>query len=223
MLEYYQIAHDGQSEIEIKGSKFICHLKRVETVDEAQQFISEIKKIHKKATHNCSAYLIGEQDNIQKTHDDGEPSGTAGVPILDVLKKNNLHFIACVVTRYFGGIKLGAGGLIRAYGSSVSHALKELGIILHTKQKIIAMSVDYTLSGKFEHFLTHAPITLIDTVYTDKVTYHIGVLTKNYTDFVQQISDNFHNKLHPQEIDEIYIDLPIAQNEDYLKAIDTIA
>lgn len=223
MLEYYQIAKDGQSEIEIKGSRFICHLKRVDTVEAANNFIASIKKEHKKATHNCSAYLIGEQDNIQKAHDDGEPSGTAGVPMLEVLKKNQLHFIACVVTRYFGGTKLGAGGLIRAYSSSVSHALNEIGIILHAKQKILMVDVDYTLSGKFEYFLKNSTYILQNTTYTNTITYQIGVLAKEFETFTTELVDNFKNKLVAVEIDEIYIDLPVQQNKIDLQTLEDIS
>ncbi|PDM36799.1 YigZ family protein, partial [Bacillus cereus] len=100
----------------IQKSRFICYVSRATTEEEAQEFIQKIQKQNWNATHNCSAYLIGEQDQIQKANDDGEPSGTAGVPMLEVLKKRGLKDTVVVVTRYFGGIKLGAGGLIRAYG-----------------------------------------------------------------------------------------------------------
>ena len=128
LTTYHTIAKSGVSEIVIKGSRFICSLKRVHSEDEAKAFIQAVKKEHWKATHNCSAYLIGDQNEIQRAHDDGEPSGTAGVPMLEVLKKNDLRYVAAVVTRYFGGTKLGAGGLIRAYSRSVSTALKDIGI-----------------------------------------------------------------------------------------------
>ena len=127
MLEFYKtISQEGQEEIIIKGSRFICSLKRVTDEEEAKAFIQGVKKEHWKATHNCSAYLIGDTNHIQRAHDDGEPSGTAGVPMLEVLKKNDLRYVAAVVTRYFGGTKLGAGGLIRAYGKSVSSALRSI-------------------------------------------------------------------------------------------------
>src|SRR5699024_10060695 len=114
----------------IQKSRFIGYVKRVETEENALAFIDEIKKKHHDATHNCSAYLIGEHDQIQKANDDGEPTGTAGVPILEVLKKKKLKDTAVVVTRYFGGVKLGAGGLIRAYGSTTSKAINATGIVV---------------------------------------------------------------------------------------------
>lgn len=110
MLEKYKtIKENGVHEIEIKGSRFIAHFSRVKDEEEALEFIQTIKKEHWKATHNCSSFLIGENDQVQRAMDDGEPSGTAGVPMLEVLKKNELKDIAVVVTRYFGGTKLGAG------------------------------------------------------------------------------------------------------------------
>src|SRR5690625_2171584 len=132
----------------IQKSRFIGHIKRTETEEEAQEFIRQIKKEHSQATHNCSAYLIGEYDQIQKANDDGEPSGTAGIPMLEVLKKNELKDTTVVVTRYYGGIKLGAGGLIRAYSKSTSTALQENGIVERQLMKHIAVTVDYHLLGK---------------------------------------------------------------------------
>jgi uncharacterized YigZ family protein len=121
--------------------------------EEAQEFIQKIKKQHWNATHNCSAYLIGETDHIQKANDDGEPSGTAGVPVLEVLKKRGLKDTCAVVTRYFGGIKLGAGGLIRAYGKSVSEGLNHIGVTERKLMRIMHTSADYTWLGKIENEL----------------------------------------------------------------------
>ncbi len=126
LSHYYTVKESGTHEITIQRSRFIAHISRAETESEAQEFIQAIKKKYWDATHNCSAYLIGENDQIQKANDDGEPSGTAGVPILEVLKKRKLKDTVVVVTRYFGGIKLGAGGLIRAYGKSTSEGLNNV-------------------------------------------------------------------------------------------------
>lgn len=114
LSNYYTVKQEDFDQLIIQKSRFIGYVKRVETEEEAQEFIQTIKKKHHDATHNCSAYMVGEHNQIQKANDDGEPSGTAGVPILEVLKKQDLKDTVVVVTRYFGGIKLGAGGLIRA-------------------------------------------------------------------------------------------------------------
>ena len=125
-MEYRTIRQDGQAQEEIKKSRFICHAKRVYSEEEARDFIAAIKKEHYKATHNCSAFIVGEKSEIKRTSDDGEPSGTAGVPMLGVMENHQVTNVCFVVTRYFGGIKLGAGGLIRAYAGSVALAIKEL-------------------------------------------------------------------------------------------------
>lgn len=122
----YTISRDYRKEIVIKKSRFICSLKKVHSEAEAQEFIKAVKKEFWDATHNCSAYIV--DDLAQRSSDDGEPSGTAGIPMLEVLRKNGLTETAAVVTRYFGGIKLGAGGLVRAYSGSVAGAVKEAGL-----------------------------------------------------------------------------------------------
>lgn len=127
-MKLYTIVRDYQHEIIIEKSRFICTLKKVSTEEEAQDFIKETRKKYWDATHNCSAYIVGENTAAQRSNDDGEPSGTAGLPMLEVLRKNNLHNVAAVVTRYFGGVKLGAGGLIRAYTNSVAEAVEKTGI-----------------------------------------------------------------------------------------------
>lgn len=190
VLESYQtIAQNGQHEIVIRGSRFICTLERVETEDEAKEFINRIKKEHWKATHNCSAYLIGDRDEIQRAHDDGEPSGTAGVPMLEVLKKNELHYVAAVVTRYFGGTKLGAGGLIRAYSKSVSTALREMGIVKRSIQLPITCTVSYSASGKLENQLLQSDYVLLHTDYTDQVAFHVGVPSAEVETFQAEMVD----------------------------------
>ena len=169
LSSYYTVAGFGEHEIVIQKSRFICYINRAKTEKEAQEFINTIKKKHWDATHNCSAYLIGEHDQIQKANDDGEPSGTAGVPMLEVLKKKQLKDTVVVVTRYFGGIKLGAGGLIRAYGKAVSEAIDHVGIIERKLMKIIRTTFDYSFLGKIENELRSSVYKLKDIYYTDHV------------------------------------------------------
>ena len=175
MENYRTIKENGIHEIDIKKSRFICHLKRVKTEEEAVAFIDEIKKEHWKATHNCSAYTLGMNNEIQRAHDDGEPSGTAGVPMLEIFLKRDLKNVATVVTRYFGGVKLGAGGLIRAYGGAVNEAVKEIGMIERQLQLLIDVTVSYSLSGGVEHSLRQANYTVQDTSYAENVTFHCVV------------------------------------------------
>ena len=168
-MEFRTIKEDGQVQEEIKKSRFICHAKRVYSEEEARDFITAIKKEHYKATHNCSAFIIGERSEIKRTSDDGEPSGTAGVPMLGVLENHNLTNICVVVTRYFGGIKLGAGGLIRAYAGSVALAVKEIGIIEIKEQVGIAIQMSYTQYQEYNNFLKEHTLMELDTNFTDQV------------------------------------------------------
>jgi uncharacterized YigZ family protein len=172
---YYTVKQEGEHEIIIQKSRFIAQIKRAESEHEAQEFIQTIKKKHWNATHNCSAYLIGEHDHIQKANDDGEPSGTAGVPILEVLKKKNLKNTVVVVTRYFGGIKLGAGGLIRAYGKATSEGLDEVGIVERLQVQIIKLSIDYTWLGKLEKEIRNSEFLIKEIHYLDIVTIEVFV------------------------------------------------
>ncbi|MBI5974057.1 YigZ family protein [Staphylococcus canis] len=169
----------------INKSRFIAHIKPVFTEDEAKAFIDEKKKEHREATHNCSAYTIGDTMHIQKASDDGEPSGTAGVPMLEMLKKLDIHNAAVVVTRYFGGIKLGTGGLIRAYGGAVRDVIQDIGRVELRPAIPAQVTIDYDLTGKFEYELQSTDFLLRDTVYTDRVTYHIDVIQEDYEQFIQ--------------------------------------
>jgi uncharacterized YigZ family protein len=166
---YLTVKQSGEHEINIQRSRFIAHITRVESEQEAQAFIQSIKKLYWDASHNCSAYLIGEHDQIQKANDDGEPSGTAGVPILEVLKKRKLKDTAVVITRYFGGIKLGAGGLIRAYGKATSEGLDATGIVQRKLSQIIHVKIDYTWLGKIEKELRASDYKIKEIHYLDTV------------------------------------------------------
>ena len=168
-MEYRTIKEDGQVQEEIKKSRFICHAKRVYSEEEARDFITAIKKEHYKATHNCSAFIVGERSEIKRTSDDGEPSGTAGVPMLGVLENHNLTNICVVVTRYFGGIKLGAGGLIRAYAGNVALAVKEIGIIEIKEQAGIQIHMTYAQYQEYGNFLKEHNLIELETNFTDQV------------------------------------------------------
>ncbi|MGM0792324.1 MAG: YigZ family protein [Bacillota bacterium] len=172
---YKTVKGFAEHEIIIQKSRFIAHISRAETEEEALAFIQEIKKAHWNATHNCSAYLIGEHDHIQKANDDGEPSGTAGVPILEVLKKKQLKDTVAVVTRYFGGIKLGAGGLIRAYGKSASEGINAAGIVTRKLMKILSVKVEYTWLGKLENELRESVYSIKDIHYLENVEFEVFV------------------------------------------------
>ena len=164
------IAKDIRTEQVISKSRFICSLKKVKTEEEAQEFIKAIKKEFWDATHNCSAYIIDEQH--QRSSDDGEPSGTAGMPMLGVLRKQELQQVAAVVTRYFGGIKLGAGGLVRAYAGSVSQAIEAAGLAQKVKMGLYVFSCPPGDAGKVTNLLYRQQLfTLTDTEYGNVVNF----------------------------------------------------
>lgn len=186
---YYTIKSYGSHEKIIQKSRFITYISRAENENEAIEFIQKIKKKHYDATHNCSAYIIGENDEIQKANDDGEPSGTAGIPMLEVLKKRNLKNVVVVVTRYFGGIKLGAGGLIRAYGSATSEGIDALGIVKRTLMQIIYATFDYSYIGKIENEIRQTPYKVKETNYTDQVEMAIYVEIDKKEEFAKWITN----------------------------------
>lgn len=164
------IAKDIRTEQVISKSRFICSLKKVKTEEEAQDFIKAVKKEFWDATHNCSAYIIDEQH--QRSSDDGEPSGTAGIPMLGVLRKQELQQIAAVVTRYFGGIKLGAGGLVRAYAGSVSQALEEAGLAQKVRMGLYSFACEPGEAGKMLNLLYQQQIfSIADTLYGTQAVF----------------------------------------------------
>lgn len=168
----------------ISKSRFIAYIKPVSTENEAKAFIDEIKIKHKDATHNCSAYTVGPEMNIQKANDDGEPSGTAGIPMLEILKKLEIHNVCVVVTRYFGGIKLGAGGLIRAYSGAVRDVIYDMGRVELREAIPVTVTLDYDQTGKFEYELASTTFLLREQFYTDKVSYQIDVVKNEYDTFI---------------------------------------
>lgn len=203
---YYTVKGYGEHELIIQKSRFICYTERVTTEEDAQAFIQQIKKKHYNATHNCSAYLIGEHDHVQKANDDGEPSGTAGVPMLEVLKKKNLKDTVVVVTRYFGGIKLGAGGLIRAYGKSVSEGLNEIGIVERKLMRVMHTKIDYTWLGKVENELRSSKFLLKEIHYLNDVEVETYVEEEKKESFVELITELTNGKCEIFEGDVTYLE-----------------
>lgn len=190
--QYHTVKENGKHEIVIQKSRFIAHVTRAETEEAAQEFIQSIKKEHWNATHNCSAYLIGENDQIQKANDDGEPSGTAGVPILEVLKKKHLKDTVVVITRYFGGIKLGAGGLIRAYGKATSEGIEATGVVERRLMRVMSTKVDYTWLGKLENELRSSIYAIKEIHYLDNVeieTYVEEGGVQNFVDWMIELTN----------------------------------
>ncbi len=215
MLErYLTVKGYGEKEIVIERSRFITYVERAESEEDALAFIQTIKKKHWDATHNCSAYIVGEKDQIQKADDDGEPSGTAGRPILEVIKKRSLKDTVIVVTRYFGGIKLGAGGLIRAYGKGATNGINAAQIIerlLHTR---VAVTIDYTLLGRVENELRSKEYQLAHIDYLEQVTVHVDIPVGEMEHYEAWITDLTHGQGVILRGEQLYVDHVMESSEE---------
>ncbi len=183
----------------INKSEFIASLKPVNTVEEAKDFFEKIKKEFSDATHNITAYTIGKTGENGHYNDDGEPSGTAGLPVLDVFRKNDITNFACVVTRYFGGIKLGAGGLVRAYSTVASLALKEAGICEIIEYQFIKASFDYSYYDIIENKLKE--VEIINHEFSTKVTITIKVSNSLLSSIINLLINLTNNMIIIEKID----------------------
>ncbi|MFF3457748.1 YigZ family protein [Streptomyces sp. NPDC002730] len=187
--QYRTVAREGVHETEINRSRFICALAPAATEEEAQAFVARIRKEHPTATHNCFAYVIGADASVQKASDDGEPGGTAGVPMLQMLMRREVRYVVAVVTRYYGGVKLGAGGLIRAYGGAVGEALDALGTLTRQRFRLATVTVDHQRAGKLENDLRATGRDVREVRYAESVTMEIGLPDADIDDFRSWLAD----------------------------------
>lgn len=201
----------GRSEAvyEINKSRFLTFVSRVESEAEAAAFVQQIRKQHWDATHNCAAYVLGPGGRLQKADDDGEPSGTAGRPMLEVLKKNDLTDVAAVVTRYFGGVKLGAGGLIRAYGKAVSLGLAAACIVEMKPFCRIAVEVEYALFGTLENQLRERNLRVAEKSFTDRVRFVLLAPQGEEEAAVASVADWTAGRARFETLGETLLELPI--------------
>ncbi len=176
MLDRYKTVYSGGvAEIIEKKSRFIATVQPVKSEEEALEFIETMRKKYWNATHNCFAYVIGEHFQVQRCSDDGEPSGTAGKPMLDVLLGEEIHDVVVVVTRYFGGTLLGTGGLVRAYSGATKEGLLASNVITKTYGRKLDIQTDYTGLGKIQYILGQRGLTILNSTYTDKVELEVLV------------------------------------------------
>ena len=186
----YKTLHEfGMDEIIIDKSTFIGYAKPIKTEEEAIEFINEIKKKHKDARHNVWAYTVGKSMNIQRYSDDGEPQGTAGIPTLEVIKKEDLRDVVVVVTRYFGGIKLGAGGLVRAYTKGSKIGLEAAKIIEKVMYQEVKIKIDYNQLGKVQNEIMNMGYFIKDTIYEDNVEIIVYSRKNEIDGIVEKIND----------------------------------
>lgn len=193
----FRIQKEIENTIIIQKSEFITHLYRVESINDVNAILEATRKKYYDATHNCCAYIIGDNQDIQKCSDDGEPQKTAGAPMMDVLKKNNMTNILAIVTRYFGGILLGAGGLVRAYSSSVAEALSKAK--LYTTLEVVDFMITTSYSG-YNSILNIKDINITNTSFTDSVII-TGYIKKDLFNQLNEIL--YKNKIDPEALKKI--------------------
>lgn len=198
MNNYLMPKTNGAHEIVIEKSRFITHVFRVNNVEQANEHIANIRKMHAKANHNCIAYQIGEDNNLQRAMDDGEPVGTAGVPMLDVLKHQDIRNCLVIVTRYFGGIKLGTGGLIRAYGKAVSESLQAIGLVRIVKLQSIWLTCDYNLLDTLLSRIKSLNYQIGEITYGAVVDIEALVEIEHVNSFETYIKDLTHQRVIPR-------------------------
>lgn len=211
---YYTVSGYAENEIIIQKSRFLTYVNRAQTEEEAQQFIQKIKKMHPGANHNCSAYMIGEHNLIQKANDDGEPTGTAGIPMLEVLKKRDLKDTVIVVTRYFGGIKLGGGGLIRAYGRSTTEGINAAGIVMRSLNRLVTTVIDYTWLGKIENEIRSSSYPLKEIHYLEDVSIDCYVKDEELDQFVEWMTELTNGKAKVKSGEKVYLEEEVSSYFD---------
>ena len=197
-MEYKTVIKGGDSIVEMKRSKFIGIIRPVSGVSEAEDIIRAEKKKYHDAKHHCSAYIIrGENGapDIIHSSDDGEPSGTAGAPILEVLSGAGLKDVVLVVTRYFGGTLLGTGGLVRAYTDAAKAALANASISEMVLMQQFTVTFDYSFTGSIDHFISSSEVTRLDSAYTDKVQYTIATPESSFEIIKQQLTDITNSRI----------------------------
>lgn len=206
MKEFYTIEKNVETEIVVKKSKFIANIFYISTNKEAEEKIKEIKKKYFDARHNCFAYRVVENDNIiEKSSDDGEPSGTAGGPMLNILQKNNLANILIVVTRYFGGILLGTGGLVRAYSDALLEALEKTQKVKIVSGLELEVTLSYNNFENFKYYCKNHEITIISTNYNENIVCKIDMELEKKVEFDRDYENKRLNLMEYKELNIKYI------------------
>ena len=204
-MEYKTIARRCESRFIEKKSEFIGYLCPVQTEEQAVAFIEEIRAMHRKATHNCYAYILRE-NNAARHSDDGEPGGTAGVPIYEVLRKEGLTDVCCVVTRYFGGVLLGAGGLVRAYTKGAKDAVDAAQIKCMAEAVKLAVTVDYGLYGRLAQLFADFDARVEDERFADNVRIVLHIRAENSQKLTDKLVDVCNGAVSVEEIEKLNFD-----------------
>ena len=209
---YLTIKENGNHKLTIKKSRFITTLIRTPTIEEAEKAIAAVSDKYRDATHNTFAYTIGLNDEHVKASDNGEPSGTAGVPELKALQLMKLKNVTAVVTRYFGGIKLGAGGLIRAYSNSVTKAVEAIGVVKRVQQQGVKFQVDYKKFDEIQHYLNQQKIFIDNIVYGVSVTISIYIDEGKLKELENDLTNILSGKIQFIFLPKRYNEVPVTQH-----------
>ncbi len=205
---YKTLIRQGEDSFIINKSRFIGYGCPCETEDAALAFLAEIRARHRDATHNCYAYIVGANMGVMRYSDDGEPGGTAGMPIIEVMKARGVTNACVVVTRYFGGVLLGAGGLVRAYSQGAAAAINACGVgMMHPTARYL-MEIPYPMLGRMEHFLKSEPIIVEDKSYTDVISFTLIVREADEDGFLRRLTDMSEGRVEPLRVEEIMLPWP---------------
>lgn len=209
LAEYLTVGGKGSDVIVIKRSKFIANVAPAESEEEALEFIAQISEEHKTASHNVYAYQVGENNQWQRYSDDGEPSGTSGIPTLEVIKQMGLKNTVVVVTRYFGGTLLGASGLVRAYSQAAKAGILAAGVVRKVLHRRVEITVDYSISGKMENELRNCDELIMEPpVYTDKVTFSALVRPARLDGLQALVQELTSGQVAVKVLENEYVDFP---------------
>lgn len=205
---YLMIAGSGSAELNLKKSRFIGHAARATSEPEARDFVARIAREHWNASHNCHAWSLGDHPRLQRSSDDGEPSGTAGIPILEVLKHRDLTNTVLVVTRYFGGIKLGAGGLIRAYSGAASRVIDHVGVVEGKRLSRFAITATFVDAGRLENALRAVGDDPDEVAYGERVTFTMTIDPARQPDFLEWTAEQTSGRATIEHLDGVFAEAP---------------
>lgn len=210
MPTYLTLAADGAAEIEVRRSRFLARLSRVATEDEARAVVEQVRRQHWDARHNCSAFVLGPDGAVMRSSDDGEPSGTAGAPMLEVLRGRGLSDVVAVVTRYFGGVLLGAGGLVRAYSDAVRAGVDAAGVVERRLLALYDVRVGLAAAGKVENELRARGLLVRGVDYADVATVHLAVDAETSTPVASLVAELTAGESRPRPVGSAWVDVPLG-------------
>lgn len=207
MTSYLTVAGSATAEVEDRGSRFLCTLRRVEDEDEARALVAALRREHWDARHHCSAFVLGPGGEVQRSSDDGEPAGTAGAPMLDVLRGAGVSDVAAVVTRWFGGTLLGAGGLVRAYGDAVRAALREAGTLRRSLLTELALELDHADAGRVEGELRSRGVGVLEVSYDARVRLLLAAAPAEVDRVAEVVAAATGGRSEPVLVGERWVDV----------------